>query len=119
MKKLFTLFAIFALTTSFTYAVTFGDNLKNSIKSDISKTKSDFKSAVKADMENAAKANNSAAAAKKQQKIKEIDAKLKSLNSELAQIKKDKSITETERMLKSSRVQRQINYYQKQRDALK
>ncbi len=115
MKKVLTLIAILALSTSFSYGA---NSLKQQIKNDFKQTKSDVKSAIKADVENNRKANQQANNAKKQQKISEIDAKIKDLNSQIASVKKDKTITETERTLKLNRLQSQVNYYNKQKAAL-
>ncbi len=110
MKKLFTMLAVMALSSAVVFAApsNFGADLKKAVKQDIQNN-------IKANQ----KANQNAAATKKAEKIKEIDAKLADLNKEKTQIQKDKNITEVQRTLKLDKVQRQINFYTKQKAALK
>jgi len=115
MKKLLALGAIVALTTSLTFAAGFGDAFKDAANA----AKADLKSAVQADINNAKKANADAASAKKAEKIAEINKKLSALESQLKSVKADKSITETERALKVRSIERQIEYFNKQKAALK
>ena len=119
MKKVLAVAAIIAMTTSMSFAATsFGNSFKNAVKQDIQNTKSDLKEAVKKDMEAKTQAKTSASQAKKAEKIKQIDAKLAELNKELATVKNDKKITETERVLKMRPIQRQIDFYTRQKQAL-
>lgn len=109
MKKLFVLLAMTVFSTTGVFAAsTLGTNLKNAVKQDI-------QTSVGARKE----ANANAAAQKKEQKIKELNAKLADLNKEKAAIQKDKSITEVQRALKLDKVQKQIDFYTKQKAALK
>ena len=55
----------------------------------------------------------------KQAKIKELDAKVKSLEKELKAVKNNKNMTNTEKTIKSRALERQINFYNKQLEALK
>ncbi len=120
MKKILTLAVIFALSTSVTMAANkYGKAIKNSFKQDVQT----IKESVKKDVDNSVKAKTeaqtAASAAKKAEKIKQIDAKLTKLNKELDSVKADKNITETERTIKTNAIQRQINFYTKQKEALK
>ncbi len=127
MKKILTALMVLSLSTSMTLAAsTYGTNLKNAIKKDYQQTKSNIKqendalkNSIKQDMQKKQDAKNAQAAAKKQEKIKQIDNKLNELNAEMKRVKADKTITETERTLKTSSLQRQINMYNKQKAALK
>ncbi len=119
MKKVLALATMLALTTSMSFAATtFGNSIKNAVKQDIQNTKSDLKEAVKKDMQAKAQAQTSASQAKKAEKIKQIDSKLSELNKEMASTKKDKNISETERVLKTRQIQRQIDFYTRQKQAL-
>lgn len=115
MKKIFLTLMALSLCTSISFAATtYGTNVKNAIKQDIQQTKA----SVKKDIQTKQDANNAQATAKKQEKIKQIDTKLNELNAEMKKVKADKTITETERTLKTTSLQRQINMYTKQKQAL-
>ena len=120
MKKLFTIFTILLLSASLSYgATTTTYNAKQQLKQNLNKTKTDFQSAVKSDIENAKKQNTIQTNQKKQEKINQIDQKINQLNKEIESVKADKTITETERTLKLTKLQHQLNYYNKQKEALK
>lgn len=121
MKKILTLLAIFVLTTSVSQAATsYSTSLKNAIKTDINNTKTSIKNAAKADAENAKKERAAKAAVKKENKLKQIDSKLTELNKEMETVKNQKTgITESERTLRMNMLQKQINFYNKQKAALK
>ena len=112
--------------TGFSFASnSFGSAVKNAVKQDIRNTKSAVKSDIKAvktsvkqDIANEKQAQANTAAAKKAEKIKQIDSKLAELNKEMKTVKEDKNITETERTLKVRTLQRQINFYNNQKKAL-
>ena len=119
MKKVLAVATLMAMTVSASFAATsFGNSFKNAVKQDIQNTKSDLKEAVKQDMQAKTQARTSASQAKKAEKIKQIDAKLAELNKELTVVKNDKKITETERVLKMRPIQRQIDFYTRQKQAL-
>ena len=127
MKKILTIALMMTMATSVTFAAnSFGSAVKNAVKQDIANTKSavkttakDVKTAVKKDIANEKQAQATTAAAKKAEKTKQIDAKLAELNKEMAATKADKNITETERVLKVRTLQRQIDFYNNQKKALK
>lgn len=120
MKRILTLAMVLALSGSMTFAATnFGASVKNAVKQDIKNTRTDIKKSVQQDIDNKKQEQTAASTAKKQEKIKQIDAKLKELNKEMATVKNDKKITETERTLKTRSIQRQIDFYTKQKAALK
>ena len=120
MKKIFTLLTILALSTTMSYAASnFGKSLGNAIKADVNNTTKTFKNAVKADVNNAKKQNTAETTAKKQAKLKEINTKLDALNKEKQEISsKTYGITESERSLRLNVIQRQIDFYNKQKAAL-
>ena len=120
MKKILTIAMVLILSTSTSFAATsFAASLKNAIKTDYRNTKASFKSAIKSDINNAKKENEQAAAAKKAEKLKQINAKLDELNKEMNTVKNMKyGITESERTLRINILQRQINFYNKQKAAL-
>ena len=126
MKKILTIALVLTISTSLSYAAnSFSSSLKSAVKQDIANTKSavksdvnSVKSAVKQDIENQKKAQESTAAAKRAEKIAQINSKLDELNKELKAAKTDKTITETERVLKVRTIQRQIEFYNNQKKAL-
>ena len=126
MKKILTLFVAFMMITGVSLAASnFGSAVKSAVKQDITNAKSavasdvnTVKNAVKQDIANQKQAQESTAAAKKAEKIKQIDTKLTDLNKQMATVKADKNITETERVLKIKTLQRQIDFYNNQKKAL-
>ena len=116
MKKLLALGVILTLSTSMSMAASnYGSALKNAIKQDIQNSKQE----IKADIDAKAKANMAASEAKKAEKIKQIDAKLDTLNKELKEVKSSKTMTNTEKTIRMNSLNRQIEYYNKQKAALK
>ena len=107
MKKILSLGILLALSSTVVFA-DFATNLKNAAKKDV-------QNAINAKTQ----ANQSAAQAKKQEKIKELNAKLAELNKEKDSVKADKNITEVQRTLKLDRINKQIDFYTKQKAALK
>ena len=126
MKKILVLFFALTVMTNVSMAAnSFGSAVKSAVKQDIANTKSAVKSdansvknAVKQDIANQKQAQTNTAAAKKAEKIKQIDSKLDELNKEMTSVKADKNITETERTLKVRTLQRQIDFYNNQKKAL-
>lgn len=126
MKKILTLAVVMAVSCSTCFAATtFGKSIKNAVKQDIKNTKKEVKStnnaikkAIKSDIENTEKAKTAAATAKKTEKLNQINSKLNELNKEMTTIKNSKEITETERTLRVKALQRQIDFYNKQKAAL-
>jgi len=115
MKKILTLAILLAVSAGTTFAAN-EYSLKQAIKTDINNQKS----AIKTDMDNAKKKRESAAAVKKEEKIKQIDLKLAELNKQMKQVKNQTTgITESERALRMNVLQRQIDFYNKQKAALK
>ena len=131
MKKLLTLGIMLSLSMSLTYgATTYGDALKKAIKQDIEASKKEaadynksVKDAIKKDLEAKAKASQDAktkeAVAKKTQKLNEINAKIAELNKQKASIQSSKDMTYTEKALKTRALDKQLEYYNKQKEALK
>ncbi len=117
MKKILTLLTILTLTTSMSFA---SNSFTDAVKTDFNNAKTDISNAVKADINNAKQQHNTAAAAKKAEKLKQIDAKLDELNKEYNTVKNQQfGITESERSLRLNVLQRQIDFYNKQKAALK
>ena len=137
MKKILTLVMVIVLSTSASYATSFGQALKNAfrqdvkatkqeVKKDIKNTKKDIKdinksikNQIKTDIENTKKAQAEAEAARKKEALNQINAKLSDLNKQMKTVKNDKNMTETERVIRTRALQRQIDYYNKQKSALK
>ena len=128
MKKMLTLAMVLALFAPASFAG-FGSSLKNAVKSDVKATKTAVKSdvkatktgiknAVKTDIENSKKAQTAAATAKKTEKLNKINSKLTELNNELTTVKNSKELTETEKTIRTRAIQRQIEFYNKQKAAL-
>ena len=147
MKKILTLAMVLVLSTSASFAFSFGKSIKKAFKSDVKaaktavkndvkstkkaiksdikaakteakNTRKSFRNAVKQDIENSTKAQTEAATAKKTEKLNQINSKLTQLNKELTNVKSSKEITETERTLRTRALQRQIEFYNKQKAAL-
>ena len=134
MKKILSLSILLALTTGASFAASdFGKSLKNAVKSDIQtmknnakQTNSDLKNAVKADIE-AKKAeakaqqlaNQKEAAAKKEAKIKEVEKQISALKKELNEVNSSTTITRTEKTLRTKAINKKIEIYNKQLEALK
>ena len=93
-------------------------NIKDT-KKEIRNIKKDIKKQVKTDIENSRKAQAEAEAARKKQAISEINSKIAILNKEKKAVKSAKNITETERTIRTRALQRQIDYYNRQKSALK
>ena len=120
MKKILTIAMVLALSTSMSFAATsFGKSFKQAVKSDYQNTKNSYKKAIKTDLENAKKENTAVSQAKKDEKLKQINTKLTELNKEMNTVKNQKDgITESERTLRMNLLQRQIDFYNKQKAAL-
>ena len=111
MKKLLSLIMILAVTSSASYASSFWKDVKNSFKKDVKATKQ----AIKTDIDNSKKEQAAEKAAKKKASLKEVNDRLTALNKEMNEVKADKNITETERTIKIKLLQKQIDYYKKQK----
>ena len=125
MKKILTLSMVLALSCSVSFAAGFGASLKQAIKSDVEATKADFKEAVKKDVE-AKQAENKAKADakikkyadKKAERIEQYNKKLNELNAQLKEVEKSKTMTNTEKTIKTKAIKRQIEFYNKQKAAI-
>ena len=125
MKKILTLIIVLALSTSASYAITFGQALRNAfrqdvknVKTEVKNTNKEIKKQIKTDIDNAKKAQTEAEKARKKAALKEINAKISDLNKEMKAVKSDKNMTETERLIRTSAIQKQIDYYKKQKSSL-
>ena len=131
MKKILTLGIVLAISTGMTFAASsYTSALKNAIKQDVEASKQEAKNynasvkeAIKKDMEAKAKANENtkikALEAKKAEKLKEINSKIAQLNKEKASIQSAKDMTYTEKTIKTRAIEKQLEYYNKQKDSLK
>ena len=127
MKKTLVLAVILAFSANLTFgATTYTSALKDAIKKDVEASKTEAKNykqsvkeAIKKDMEAKAKANTSASEAKKAEKVKQLEAKLAELKKEKEAISKSKEMTYTEKTLRTKNVDKQIEFYNKQLQALK
>lgn len=111
MKKLLVFLMVLAISTSAAYAESFWRSFGNAVKQDVKATKQ----AIKTDIENSKKEQAEAEAARKKESLKEINNNLYALNKEMNAVKNDKNITETERVIKIRLLQKQIDYYNKQK----
>lgn len=119
MKKLFTILTISTLATTMVFGATNEwTNFKNSVKKDVQTTNSSLKEAVKKDVEANKKAQQNTVAAKKAEKLKEVNAKLTDLNKQLKTVKNDKNMTNTEKAIKTRALEKQIEHYNKQKAQL-
>ena len=126
MKKILTLMMILTIASGSSFAAnSFSSAMKQAVKQDVAATKSAVKSdvktvknAVKQDIANTQKAQTNTAALKKEEKLKQINTKLSELNKELEKAKSDKTITETQRVIEVKTLQKQIDFYNKQKAAL-
>lgn len=131
MKKLLTFLAIISISTSMSLAATtYGNALKNAIKKDIETQKQEaknynnsMKESIKKDIEAKAKASQDAkikeAQNRKNAKLKEINGKITELNKEKASIQANKEMTYTEKTFKTRAIDKQLEFYNKQKDSLK
>ena len=131
MKKMLTLGVILALSTSMTLAASnYTSALKNAIKQDIEASKQEarnynasVKESFRKDLEAKAKAAEQEqikiTRAKKAQKLSEANAKIAELNKEKALIERSKDMTYTEKAIKVKALDKQLEYWNKQIDALK
>ena len=111
MKKLLTLITILAVTSSATYASSFWRSLGNAVKQDVKETKQ----AIKTDIENSKKEQAKENEARKKESLKEVNDRLTALNKEMKAVKNDKTITETERVIKIKILQKQIDFANQQK----
>ena len=114
MKKLFALIMILAVTSSASYASSFWKDVKTSFKKDVKATKQ----AIKTDIENSKKERAAEKAANKNASLKEVNDKLTELNKEMKAVKADKNITETQRTIEIKLLQKQIDFYKKQKQEI-
>jgi hypothetical protein len=102
---------VLAVSTSASYGASFWSSLRNAFRQDIKATKQ----AIKTDIENSKKAQAKANEARKKESLKEVNAKIDALNKEMRAVKADKNITETERVIRTRALQKQIDLYKKQK----
>ena len=131
MKKLLTLATILALSATVSLAATNnGLSVKEYMKQEkalakqqAAQYKKDVKEAIKKDIEAKAKASEQAqikaATEKKNAKLKEINSKITELNKEKAKIQAAKDMTYTEKTFKTRAIEKQLEYYNRQKEALK
>ncbi|MBQ7287669.1 MAG: hypothetical protein IJW73_07920 [Candidatus Gastranaerophilales bacterium] len=131
MKKFLTLGMVLALSTSMTLAASsYGDAFKKAVKQDIATMKQEakdynksVKESFKKDLEAKAKAKEEAKTkaikAKKAEDLKEVNSKIAELNKERAAIQANKNMTFTEKTLKTKAIDKQLEYYNKQKELLK
>jgi len=114
MKKILVLVMALVVSTSASYAASFWSSIKSAFKQDVKATKQ----AIKTDINNSKSAQAKAAAARKKESIKEINSQLSVLNKEMKTVKNDKNITETERVIRTKALQKQIDFYNKRKKEL-
>lgn len=111
MKKLLVLFMALVISSSASYASSFWKSFKNAVKQDARATRQ----AIKTDINNSKKEQAEITAARKKESLKEVNNNINSLNKEMVAVKNDKNISETERTIKVRLLQKQINFYNKQK----
>ena len=111
MKKLLALIMVLAVASSASYASSFWHSLRNAFKQDVKATKQ----AIRADIDNSKKEQAAITATRKKESLKEVNDKLNTLNKEMKEVKNDKNITETERVIKTRLIQKQIDFCNKQK----
>ena len=145
MKKILTFSAVLMLSTCLVCnAASYADAFKKAVKQDIQASKqevsklreaakkdmeasrqeaknikADYKEAIKKDIEAKKQENIKVQEAKKQAKIKEIDSKVNAINKEIASINANKNMTNIEKTIKINALNKQIKFYQDQKEALK
>lgn len=127
MKKILVLSLTFALSGSLVFAAnSYTNSLKNAVKQDIQATKQEtknykksLKDAVKKDIETKKAENTKASEAKKAEKIKQLETKIAELKKEKTSVQKSNDLTNTEKTIKANALDKQINFYNKQLNALK
>lgn len=111
MKKILVLIMALVVSTSASYAASFWSSVKNAFRQDVKATKQ----AIKTDINNSKNAQSQAAAARKKESLQEINNRLSVLNKEMKTVKNDKNITETERVIRTKALQKQIDFCNKQK----
>lgn len=111
MKKLLVLVMVLAVSTSASYGASFWGSLKKAFRQDVKAAKQE----IRADIENSKKAQSEAEAARKKEALKEVNAKIDAVNKEMKAVKNDKNITETQRVIKTRALQKQKDFYNKQK----
>ena len=103
------------ISSSASYAASFWSSIRDAFRKDVKATKQ----AIKADYENTKKEQEKAQAAekaaRKKEALNEVNNNLNNLNKEMKEVKSDKNITETERVIKVKLLQKQIDFYNKQK----
>lgn len=107
MKKLLVLIIALAVTSSATYASSsFWKSLKSAVRQDVQETRQ----AIRTDIENSQREQANVNAARKREALKEVNSKLYALNKEMREVKYNKNISETERLIRTRSLQRQIDF---------
>ena len=121
MKKLLTIMLSMVLRIGIASASTFSNAVKstgNAVKSDVKSTANSVKNAAKTDLQNKQAKKTSKVQQKREAKIKKLDNKLAKLNKKMNNVKNDKTITETERVIKMKKIQSEINVVKQEKAAL-
>ena len=98
------------------FAASFGDSLKNAVKSDLNNVKSAVQQDVKNQQQEARKQKAAQNKAKidsinkeRKEKLAPVETEIKAKEAQIKSTKNDKTITETERTIRLNTYQRQLN----------
>ena len=116
MKKYLALALMLSIGVGASFAASFGDSLKNAIKSDLNSVKSAVQQDVKNQQQEAKKQKAAQNKAKidsinkeRKEKLAPVETEIKAKEAQIKSIKNDKTITETERTIRLNTYQRQLN----------
>ena len=116
MKKYLVLMLMLSVGVGASFAASFGDSLKNAIKSDLNSVKSAVQQDVKNQQQEAQKQKAAQNKAKidsinkeRKEKLPPIETEIKAKEAQIKSTKNDKTITETERIIRLNAYQRQLN----------
>ena len=116
MKKYLILMLALSLGVGGSFAASFGDSLKNAVKSDLNNVKSAVQQDIKTQQQEAQKQKAKENKAKidainkeRNEKLSPIETEIKAKEAQIKSTKNDKTITETERTIRLKTYQRQLD----------
>lgn len=116
MKKYLVLMLALSVGIGSSFAASFGDSLKNAVKSDLNNVKSAVQQDIKNQQQEARKQKAAQNKAKidsinkeRKEKLAPVETEIKAKEAQIKSTKNDKTITETERTIRLNTYQRQLN----------
>ena len=116
MKKYLVLMLALSVGIGSSFAASFGDSLKNAVKSDLNNVKSAVQQDIKNQQQEAKKQKQAQNKAKidsinkeRKEKLAPVETEIKAKEAQIKSTKNDKTITETERTIRLNTYQRQLN----------